>query len=304
MKPNIVKRIFLMTVLLISVQLSVIVNASGAAIIVKDDAGNIITLAQPALRVVTMAPHITELIFAAGGGSRIVGTVKYSDYPVAAKSIPRIGDNSLLDIERLIALKPDLLVVWRHNSADRQLEQLRKLGIPLFYSDPRKLRDIPDSIIRLGRLLGTTGDAEKEAAALGEKIDALAFKYQKRPRVRVFYQVWSRPLYTLNGSQIVSDAINVCGGENIFAHLSVTAPVVNIEAVLVENPEVLISGQRKDDESDLDYWRSYSGLLAVHRNNLFGIDADLMNRAGPRLIDGTVVLCEKLALARSRRGQP
>ncbi|MEB0165290.1 cobalamin-binding protein, partial [Glaciimonas sp. CA11.2] len=166
------------------------------------------------------------------------------------------------------------------------------------------LRDIPDSIIRLGRLLGTTGDAEKEAAALGEKIDALAFKYQKRPRVRVFYQVWSRPLYTLNGSQIVSDAINVCGGENIFAHLSVTAPVVNIEAVLVENPEVLISGQRKDDESDLDYWRSYSGLLAVHRNNLFGIDADLMNRAGPRLIDGTVVLCEKLALARSRRGQP
>ena len=205
------------------------------------------------------------------------------------KQIPRIGDSNLLDIERLIALKPDLLVVWRHSGADRQVEQLRKLGIPLFFSEPRKLRDIPDSVIRLGKLLGTSKEAEKASAAMLWKINALTTAYQQRPRVRVFYQVWSRPLYTLNGNQIVSDAINICGGENIFAKLAVTAPVVNIEAVLIENPEVLISGQRKDDKSDLDYWRSYPGLLAVQRDNLFGIDADLMNRAGPRLIEGTAV---------------
>lgn len=277
--------------------------AGPTAISVRDDAGNIVTVPQPVQRVVTMAPHVTELVFAAGGGERIVGTVNYSDYPPPAKLIPRIGDNSLLDIERLIALKPDLLVVWRHNSAERQLEQLRKLGIPLFYSDPHKLRDIPDSIVRLGQLFGTAAQAEKTAAELRQKIDALTVKYQRRARVRVFYQVWSRPLYTLNGSQIVSDAIHVCGGENIFAQLPVTAPVVNVEAVLVENPEVLVSGQRKEDKSDLEYWNAYPGLLAVRRGNLFGIDADLMNRAGPRLIDGTAVLCEKLDLARTRRGQ-
>lgn len=277
--------------------------AGPTAISVRDDAGNIVTVPQPVQRVVTMAPHVTELVFAAGGGERIVGTVNYSDYPPPAKLIPRIGDNSLLDIERLIALKPDLLVVWRHNSAERQLEQLRKFGIPLFYSDPHKLRDIPDSIVRLGQLFGTAAQAEKTAAELRQKIDALTVKYQRRARVRVFYQVWSRPLYTLNGSQIVSDAIHVCGGENIFAQLPVTAPVVNVEAVLVENPEVLVSGQRKEDKSDLEYWNAYPGLLAVRRGNLFGIDADLMNRAGPRLIDGTAVLCEKLDLARTRRGQ-
>lgn len=298
------QRAAILVSLLFSLLLVAAENAAGAPVSVRDDAGNIVTMSEPAQRVVTMAPHATELVFAAGAGNRIVGTVKYSDYPPAAKNIPRIGDNSLLDIERLIALKPDLLVVWRHNSADRQLDQLRQLGIPLFYSDPRKLRDIPDSIVRLGRLSGTSAEAEKAAAPLREKIDALSHKYQQRPRVRVFYQVWSRPLYTLNGNQIVSDAINVCGGENIFANLSVTAPVVNIEAVLVENPEVLLSGQRKDDKNDLDYWRSYSGLLAVRRNNLFGIEADLMNRAGPRLIEGAAMLCEKLELARSRRAQP
>jgi len=296
LKLNIVK----CAIFLIAMQT---VAAGWAAISVRDDAGNVVTVPQPAQRVVTLAPHVTELVFAAGGGDRIAGTVKYSDYPPAAKLIPQIGDNSLLDIERLIALKPDLLVVWRHNSAERQLEQLRKLGVPLFYSDPHKLRDIPDTIVRLGQLLGSSDQAEKTAAALRQKIDLLAAKYQQRPHVRVFYQVWSRPLYTLNGSQIVSDAIQLCGGENIFAHLPVTAPVVNVEAVLVENPEVLVSGQRKGDKSDLDFWNSYPGLLAVRRGNLFGIDADLMSRAGPRLIDGTAVLCEKLDLARTRRGQ-
>ncbi|MBC7490621.1 MAG: cobalamin-binding protein [Glaciimonas sp.] len=284
--------------LLVSLSLS----AAKAAISVRDDAGNIVTLAQPAQRVITMSPHVTELVFAAGGGDRIVGTVKYSDYPAAAKNIPLIGSNSSLDIERLIALKPDLLVIWRHNSAERQLEQIHKLRIPVFYSDPHKLRNIPDTIVRLGQLLGTTSEAEKTASALSQKVDVLAAKYQQRSRVRVFYQVWSRPLYALNGSQIISDAMHICGGENIFAHLPATAPVVNIEAVLGENPEVMVNGQHKDDKSDLEFWRSYPGLLAVHRNNLFGIDADLMNRAGPRLIDGTAILCEKLELARTRRG--
>lgn len=290
--------------LFFSVQIVTAKNVAAAQISVLDDSGHIVTMSKPAQRVVTMAPHVTELVFAAGAGNRIVGTVKYSDYPIAAKNIQRIGDSSMLDIERLIALKPDLLIVWRHNSADRQLDQLRKLGIPLFYSDTHKLRDIPDSIARLGQLLGTTAEAEKEAAMLREKIDDLGKKYQQRPRVRVFYQVWSRPLYTLNGNQIVSDAINICGGENIFANLSVTAPVVNIEAVLVEDPEVLVSGQRKDDKSDLEFWRGYPGMLAVRRNNLFEIDADLMSRAGPRLIDGAAILCEKVELARSRRSQP
>ena len=140
-----------------------------AAISVQDDAGNTVTLPKPAQRIVTLAPHVTELVFAAGGGARIVGTVSYSDFPPAAKSIPQVGDNRQIDIERVLALKPDLILVWLHGNAQRQLDQLRALGIPLFYSEPRKLDDIADSIARIGRLLGTEQAAQAAAAGLRQK---------------------------------------------------------------------------------------------------------------------------------------
>lgn len=273
-----------------------------AGVSVRDDNGNTVVLPRPAQRIVALAPHITELVFAAGAGSHLVGTVSYSDYPPAASRIPRIGDNRQIDIERLIALKPDLLVVWLHGNAERQLEPLRKLGIPLFYSEPRTLGDIPDALIRMGQLFGTEAQARQSAAELRRKLDDLAARYGNRPPVRVFYQVWDRPLYTLNGSHIVNDALRLCGGANVFAKLPVTAPTVNIESVLIENPEVIITGDRRNKSSNgLDIWKPYASLLAVHRGNLFSLDADLLNRPGPRIIDGAAALCEKLEQARSHR---
>lgn len=274
-----------------------------AAVSAIDDDGATISLEKPARRVVSLAPHVTEMLFAAGGGNRIVGTVSFSDYPPAARHIPRVGDNRLVDIERLIALKPDLLVVWRHNASARQMEQLRKLGIPLFYSEPHKLEDIPEAVVRLGRLLGTTPQAEQSAAQLRAKLSELSARYRDRSPVRVFYQVWDRPLYTLNERHIVSDAIRVCGGENIFAHLPLVAPSLSLEAVLQENPEVIVSGDRRDRAiSGVETWKQYPSMLAVRRGNLFALDADLMNRSGPRIIAGAAQLCEKLELARQRRG--
>lgn len=275
-----------------------------AAISVTDDTGATVTLAQPAQRVVSLAPHVTEMLFAAGGGERIVGAVSFSDYPPAARRIPRVGDNRLLDIERLLALKPDLLVVWRHNESSRQTAQLRKLGIPLFYSEPRKLEDIPASISRLGLLMGTTREADQSAAALRAQLNDLSERYRDRPPVRVFYQVWHRPLYTLNERHVVSDAIRICGGENIFGRLSLVAPSLSPEAVLQENPEAIVSADRGDEASSgVELWKAYPSLLAVRRGNLFAIDADLMNRSGPRVIAGAAQLCEKLEQARQRRGE-
>jgi iron complex transport system substrate-binding protein len=277
---------------------------ASAAISVRDDTGATVTLQQPARRVISLAPHVTELLFAAGGAERIVGTVSYSDYPPAARAIPRIGDNQEVDIERLLALKPDLLVVWRHNASSRQLEQLRQLGIPLFYSEPHKLADIPDTLQHLGQLLGTEPQAQHEAEQLRRKLSELASRYRNRPPVRVFYQVWDRPLYTLNGRHIVSDAIRLCGGENIFAQLPVIAPRVDIEAVLQENPEAIVSGSRPERSDDgLGIWQSYPTLQAVRRGNLFAINGDLLNRPGPRMIAGATALCETLEQARQRRGE-
>lgn len=275
-----------------------------AAITVTDDDGQTVTLQQPARRVVSLAPHVTEMLFSAGGGDRIVGTVKFSDYPAAARDIPRVGDNRQVDIERVLSLKPDLLVVWRHNAASRQMEQLRKLGIPLYYSEPHKLEDIPEAILKLGQLLGTTQQAQQTASQLRVQLDSLTARYRNRPPVRVFYQVWARPLYTLNERHIISDAIRVCGGENIFAKLTLVAPSLSPEAVLQENPEVIVTGDRTDQTtSGVEVWKQYPSMLAVRRGNLFALDADLFNRSGPRIVAGAAQLCEKLEQARTRRGE-
>jgi iron complex transport system substrate-binding protein len=273
-----------------------------AAVTVVDDDGNKVTLQQPAQRIVAMAPHVTELLFAAGGGAKIVGAVSYSDFPEAAKRIPQIGSNRQIDMERVIALKPDLIVVWLHGSSARQVEELRALGIPMFHSEPRKLDDIGASVQKLGKLMGTEAVAEPAAARLGQELAGLRKRYANRPPVRMFYQVWDKPLYTLNGSHIVSDAMNMCGGVNIFAALKVTAPIVNVEAVLQEDPEAIFStGERSLDDGGVNLWKPYTSMTAVKRANLFRLDGNLLNRAGPRMVAGAAALCEKLELARQHR---
>lgn len=279
--------------------------SANAAITVIDDGANSVTLQQPARRIIAMAPHVTELLFAAGGGERIVAAVNYSDYPEAAKSIPRIGSVRQIDMERLVAFKPDLIVVWLHGGSERQIEQIRTLGIPMFHSEPRKLNDIANSLTRLGKLMGTEATANAAAAQLLARLTALSARYANRQPVRMFYQVWDKPLYTLNGGHIVSDAIRLCGGQNIFAHMKITAPIVNIEAVLQEDPEAIFStGERSADDGGVNVWKPFANMTAVRRNNLFRLDGNLLNRAGPRMIAGTEALCEKLELARQRRKAP
>jgi iron complex transport system substrate-binding protein len=273
-----------------------------AVITVKDDDGNPVTLQKPAQRVISLAPHVTEMLFAAGGGSHVVGVVAYSDFPEEAKKIPQIGSNREVDLERIMALKPDLIVVWRHGSSERQIEMVRKLGVPLFHSEPQKLDDIPESVARLGQLMGTEKVAEPAAADLRQQLASLRARYAKRPTVRVFYQVWDKPLYTLNGKHIVSDALRLCGGENIFASLAVTAPVVSVEGVLQENPEAIFATAEKN-YGGVSMWKPYGTLLAVRNDNLFTIDGNLVNRSGPRMIAGAATLCEKLELARGHRSK-
>lgn len=157
-----------------------------AAITVHDDDGKAVTLQKPAQRVIALAPHVTELLFAAGGGGKIVGAVSYSDYPEAAKQIPRVGDNRQVDMERLLAMKPDLLVIWRHGSSERQIEQLRQLGIPMYHSEPKKLDQIADNLEKIGKLLGTEAAANSAARELRQKLAALRAQYAGRPPVRTF----------------------------------------------------------------------------------------------------------------------
>ena len=276
------------------------------ALTVTDDAGAQVTLAAPAQRVISLAPHITELIYAAGAGQKLVGAVSYSDYPPEALRIPRVGDYQALDLERIAALKPDLIILWRHGNAQQQLDALRALQVPIFESQPRMLDDVASSLIKLGILLGTTEQAKAAANAYRRDIARLRQRYAARPIVKVFYQVWSNPLMTLNGANMVSDVITLCGGRNIFASLSPVAPTLSTEAVLAQNPEAIVTASAGATPPStplpgLDQWRAWPALTAVARNNLFAIDGDLISRPAPRIAQGATQLCADLELARARR---
>ena len=277
-----------------------------AEISVRDDAGNTVTLPAPAQRVVSLAPHATELIYAAGGGAKLVGTVAYSDYPPAAKAVPRVGDNKALDLERIAALKPDLIVVWRHGNAERQTDALRALHLPLFFSEPKHLDDIATSLDRLGTLLGTHPAADAAAAAFTRDVAALRARYAARPPVTLFFQVWDRPLTTLNGTHLIDDVFALCGGRNVFAQLKPLVPTVTDEAVLAANPEAIVTTSvgatpSREPLPSLARWRAWPALTAVARDNLFAIDGDLLTRASPRITQGAAALCADLDRARARR---
>jgi iron complex transport system substrate-binding protein len=277
-----------------------------AALSVTDDSGATVTLPHPAERVVSLAPHVTELLFAAGGGARVVGVVNYSDYPKEAQAIAHVGDNKALDLERIAALKPDLIVVWRHGNAERQMDRLRALGIPIYYSEPHRLADIASSLDRLGVLLGTETQAHAAAAAFSSEIERLRVQYAARPAVGVFYQVWDDPLMTLNRDNVFSEVISLCGGVNVFAAEKLRVPTISAEAVLAANPEVIVTSTAGATQPDrtlpaFERWKRWTSLIAVSRGNLFGIDGDWINRPTPRIALGAGVLCRDLEVARGRR---
>jgi iron complex transport system substrate-binding protein len=279
-------------------------TSTAAAVSASDDLGRVVTLPHTAQRIISMSPHATELLAAAGAGARVVGVDSDSDVPSSAKNLPKVGDSFRLDIERIVALRPDLIVLWKGGSAPRQVTQLARLGIPLFYSGAQRVDRIADGVDALGKLMGTDAVAAAAATHLRQRLQTLASTYAARAPVKVFYQVWDQPLYTLNGQQIVSDALRVCGGINIFADLAATAPEVSIEAVLARDPEAVIGTGENSANGGINLWRAYPVLTAVRNGNLMTVDGNLMNRAGPRMVEGVAQLCERLEQARRRRPPP
>ena len=276
--------------------------AAAAGIRLTDDAGRSVSLPRPAQRIISLAPHLTELLFAAGAGAQVVGAVAYSNYPAAAKRIARIGDSAQLDLERIVALKPDLVLVWRDGNAQRQLEKLLQLGIPVFYSEVRRLPDIARAIEQLGLLAGTEAEALPAAHAFLSRLADLRRRYAGRAPVTVFFEIWDRPLMTVRGEHMISDVIRLCGGRNVFADLKPLTPEISIEAVLAADPEAIGGVAAEPGQAgNLDAWKQWPRLRAVARGNLFVIDSDLISRDTPRILDGAEQLCGHLAAARARR---
>lgn len=271
-----------------------------ASIEVVDDEGRVLTLAAPAQRIVSLAPNITELLFAAGAGDRIVGAVAASDYPEAARHLPRVGNHTGINLEAVAALRPDLVIAWSSGYRDTPLDKFAALGIPVFLSESRHLGDIPQSLERFGRLAGTEATAQAAADAFRARHRQLGQNIAQQPVVSVFYQIWHEPLMTIGGPHMISDLIRLCGGRNVFADLPQLAPRVTIEAVLQSAPEVIIaSGAGDTPPEGLSRWRAWPALPAVQSGRLHAVPADLIQRPTPRILDGADILCGLLAAARA-----
>ncbi|MFG6178275.1 cobalamin-binding protein [Halomonas sp. THAF12] len=289
--------------LLVGLGLAGLVPAQAAAdVCVTDDAEREVCLDAPARRIVALSPGVTELLFAAGAGERVVGAVSFSDYPPAAESLPRVGSYDRLDLEALLALEPDLVVAWAGGNPREQIDRLPTLGLPVYFSDAEDFAAIAASLERLGSLAGSEVEGHDAAARLRDEVAELRRRYADAAPVPVFYQVWEQPLMTVNGEHWISHALALCGGENLFADEAPLVPRIAREAVLARDPEVIVTGgMGKADSSWLEAWRAFPELTAVRRDNLFFIDPDLVQRATPRLVEGTRALCAHLETARGRR---
>jgi iron complex transport system substrate-binding protein len=274
-------------------------TATAAQVRVLDDTGAAIVLEQPAQRIVSLAPHLTEQLFAVGAGARIVGTTEFADYPEAARRIPRVGRAHSVDLERVAALRPDLILIWGSGFPPATQQALRRLGAPVFVSEPSALDSIATSLERLGTL--TAGNGAAAAADFRERIATLRTQYAQRTPVRVFYQVWSQPLMTLSGKHVISEALRVCGARNVFEDLQPIAPHIALEAVIAADPDAIITAEAGGKPSPaLDAWRKQRSLRAVQRDALITLDADRINRHGPRLAEELGRLCVALERVRNR----
>ena len=255
--------------------------------------------AEAAPRIISLSPHITELLFAAGAGDRIVGVDDASDYPPAVAGIARVGEPSALDVEGLLRLKPTLIVLWDSGTPARRKAELQRLNLRLYVTDQHHLDDIGTALLEFGRLAGTEPVAEAAARRYRDELADLRARYAARPRLTVFYQVWDRPLYTLSGTHLVSEVLSLCGGDNVFADLTTLAPAIDREAVLTRNPDViLIAASGAEGARQRADWDRFGYIRAVRNHHVLTVDPSLVGRMAPRILQGVREVCDLLDAAR------
>jgi len=266
---------------------------------VRDDAGQLLSLPGPPQRIVSLAPGATAMLFAAGGGARIVGTPEYSVEPDAARGIARIGDSHGFDLERILALHPDLIVAWSGGAAAAQLLPFERAGLPVYHHQVARLDDLPQSLERLGVLLHTEAEAQRTAAALRARIAAIRAANQRASAPRLLLQVWDRPVYTLGGGQLTADAAEACGYRNVYAELRDAAPAVSLESIAARDPDVILAlaPDAHTAQQWIDHWQALPALRAVRNHRVVGFVDPRLSRMGPEIVDATEALCARLAAA-------
>jgi iron complex transport system substrate-binding protein len=289
-----IRRVALFALLAVATSFAPAFAAAGFTVV--DDAGRSVTLARVPQRIVSTAPGATEMLFAAGAGSRVIATVEYSDEPAAAKNVPRIGDSNAVDMERVVALRPDVVVVWEGGNNVAQINRLENLKVPVYRHKVEKLHDIPMSLRRLGTLTGTGAAAESAARDVEMRLAALEKRYgHAADPPTVLLEVWNRPIYTVGGSQMMTDSLRLCGARNVFADLKEQGPSVDTEAVIARDPQIIVAVAPPGVSQEwLGAWKRFATLRAVRDNRLVPFEDQRLSRLGPSAVGGTEALCEAI----------
>ena len=286
--------------LALSLLLGSVVTAQAASLCVTDDAGRSVCPEKTIKRIVSLSPGSTELVFAAGAGSLVVGVDEHSDYPADVNNVARVGGYPNTSVESIVALQPDLIVAWAGGNRPQVTSMLESMGMPLFYIKPSSFSDVASAIRRLGIILGTTPQANKAAESVEQRYSSIAGQYQKKEPVRVFYEIWDNPLMSINGNHIIHQVIDICGGKNVFADASAPVPQVSIEALVAADPQVISSSTFiKDGKTIEERWDKWRNISAVENRAYITVPGDLISRPTPRALDAAQEFCEKLEVIRS-----
>ena len=268
---------------------------------VTDVTGSRVALARPAQRIVAIAPSLAELAFAAGAGGRLVGVARYSDYPASVRGIPEVGDAVHVDLERVVALRPDLVLAWQSGNRTGDYERMARLGYAVYVAEPRRLTDIARALRDIGVLAGTAREAERAAAAFEAGLAALRTRHADAEKVRVFYAIWARPYMTVSGAHMISDVLALCGGENVFADVRPLTPTVSAEAIIAARPAAIVGGGSAGGaEQFLRDWRG-AAPAPLAALPAYYVDPDLIQRQTPRILAGARAVCAALEEVRRRR---
>ncbi len=275
------------------------IQTSSADITLMQPSGESLSLAAPADSIITLAPNLAELVFAAGAGDRLKAVVEYSNFPAAVARIPRVGDAFRIDLERIVELDPDLVIAWKSGNPQPALQKLQQMGITVWQIEITKPEEIADAVESISRAAGTETEGEAEALNLRNRLAALKQQNAGKSRLDFFYQISSRPLYTINGQHIISRSLAICGGHNVFADLPALAPPISRESVISANPQLMIAPEIPDQPPALLAWQEWPQLKAVQAGSLFYLPADEINQATPRLLDSVELACKYFDKVRS-----
>ncbi len=250
-------------------------------------------------RIIALSPSSVEMLFEIGVGDRIVGTVEYADFPEAAKKIPRLGNYAGVQIETIVAAKPDLIVAWKSGNKQSDLKKLKSLGLNIIYVDPKTLSAVSENMIKLGKAIGVEQKANEAAEKFKQEYQAIKQRYASKNKVKVFYQLWHDPIRTVGDKSWVQSLIHDCNGDNVFKDSTAPYPVVSLESVIVKAPEIILMSKHSHaDKAKKQLWVKWKNLPAVKNNLMESIDGSTLLRAGPRAVIGFSDLCSKIDKAR------